>query len=74
MIDYDILCLYVMLRTVCTKTMSFILWQGSTACLISNDYFSSDCFARSTAEHVRLRYFIYQLTYPHSMRCHTFSL
>ncbi len=37
--------------------MSFILWQGSTACLTSNDYFLSNCFARLIAEHIRLRYF-----------------
>ncbi len=35
-----------------------IFWQGFTACLAANVHFSSDSFARPTAEHIRLRYFI----------------
>ncbi len=40
-IDYDIVYLNVMLRTVCTKSKS-LLWQGFPACLTAYDYFSSD--------------------------------
>jgi len=35
-----------------------IFWQGFNACLAANDHFSSDSFARPTAKHIRLRYFI----------------
>ena len=35
-----------------------IFWQGFTACLAANDHFSSDSFARPTAEHIHVRYFI----------------
>ena len=40
--DWLWLCLYVMLGTVCTRTISFILWHSSNACLTANDYFLSD--------------------------------
>jgi hypothetical protein len=66
MIDYAILCLYIMLRMVCSKTASFPFWLQHDACLPANDHFLSDCIARLKAKHVCLIYFIiYQLIYPH---------
>lgn len=51
---------------VCTTTMSFIHWHGSTACLTANDYFLSFFFARLTAEHPYTwdTLYFYQMIYP----------
>ena len=58
MIDYEIWASTLCKIGLYQINVIVIFWQGFTACLAANDHFSSNSFARPTAKHICLRYFI----------------